>query len=440
MIYVNAAATKTKLDEIKAETQKDATLMTIHRFIMNGWPKRREDVPDEIKPYWSYKEMSVINGVMFKGERLIIPTSMRKDVLKLLHQSHMGIEKTKRRARATIFWPSINTKIEHMIKSCDICQHNKKAQQKETMIATEVPDYPFQMIGTDLFHWNRQDFLLVVDYYSQYWDIERLYNTESETVIKKLKRMFSRFEIPEIIRSNNGPQYASKSFHKFTKDWGIDHVTSSPLYPRANGMAERMVQTVKQILEKSKKDGEDLYLTILDAKNFPATNFKSSPAELALGRQLRSLLPVPISKLKIKEIDEDNFREKNTLDKVNQAKYYNQHAKDQDILKEGDPVRMLHNGKWETANIVNMSNSPRSYIVKMENGKQFRRNRCHLMKNSISDATTIEMSDNEQEMVKVENEYVVVKSNSDAFDNSTDTEDSETGDIGSNNEVRTRSD
>ena len=187
MIYANAAATKTKLDEIKAETQKDATLMTIHRFIMNGWPKRREDVPDEIKPYWSYKEeMFVINGVMFKGERLIIPTSMRKDVLKLLHQSHMGIEKTKWRARATIFWPSINTQIEDMIKSCDICQHNKKAQQKETMITTEVLDYPFQMIRTDLFHWNGQDFLLVLDYYNQYWDIERLYNTESETVIKKL--------------------------------------------------------------------------------------------------------------------------------------------------------------------------------------------------------------------------------------------------------------
>ena len=415
--------------------------MTIHRFIMNGWPKRTEDVPDEIKPYWSYKEeMSVINGVMFKGERLIIRTSMRKDVLKLLHQPHMEIEKTKWRARATIFWPSINTQIEDMIKSCDICQHNKKAQQKETMIATEVPDYLFQMIGTDLFHWNGQDFLLVVDYYSQYWDIEKLYNIESETVIKKLKHMFSRFGIPEIIRSDNGPQYASKSFRKFTKDWGIDHVTSSPLYPRSNGMAERMVQTVKQILEKSKEDGKDLYLTILDAKNFPASNFKSSPAELALWRQLRSLLPVPMSKLNIKEIDEDNSREKKTLDKVNQAKYYNQHAKDQDILKEGDPVRMLHNGKWETTNIVNMSNSPRSYIVKMENGLQFRRNRFHLMKNSISDATRIEISDDEQEeMVKAENEHVVVKSNPDAFDDSTDTDDSETGDIGSNNEVRTRS-
>ena len=73
------------------------------------------------------------------------------------------------------------------------------------MKASDVPHYPFQMVGSDLLNWNGQDFVLVVDYYSRYWDIEKLYKTDSATVIKKLKHIFSRMGIPEVMRSDNGP-------------------------------------------------------------------------------------------------------------------------------------------------------------------------------------------------------------------------------------------
>ena len=86
----------------------------------------------------------------------------------------MGIEKTKLRERESMFWPCVNREIEDMVKLCNICIKNQRKQEKEPMIATDIAVYPFQIVGTDLFNWNSQNFLLVVDYHSKYWGTERL--------------------------------------------------------------------------------------------------------------------------------------------------------------------------------------------------------------------------------------------------------------------------
>ena len=90
-----------------------------------------------------------------------------------------------------------------MVKKCNTCQQNQRKQQHEPMKASDVPQYPFQMVGSDLLNWNGQDFVLVVDCYSRYWDIEKLYKTDSATVIKRLKHIFSRMGIPEVMRSDD---------------------------------------------------------------------------------------------------------------------------------------------------------------------------------------------------------------------------------------------
>ena len=297
MVYANAPATNEKMKEIQEETAQDSCLMNVARYVTVGWPTSRDQVPADVKPYWSYKEeLSMINGILFKGERMIIPAQMRKNILKQLHQAHMGIEKTKWRARATIFWPHINQQIEEMVKTCTTCLHNQRKQSPEPLMLSDIPHYPFQMVGTDLFHWNGQDFILMVDYNSRYWEIEKLRKTDAVTVIKKIKKMFSRIGIPEVVRSDNGPQYNSREFKKFAKEWGFKQITSSPEYSRSNGLAEKTLQTVKALLEKAKEDKKDPHLSILEARNTPVDNYKS-PAELVCGRQLRSIIPVSPSNL-----------------------------------------------------------------------------------------------------------------------------------------------
>ena len=83
------------------------------------------------------------------------------------------------------------------------------------MFANDIAVYLFQIVGVDLFHWNGQNFLLVVDYHSKYQEIKRLYSTTSVLVIQKMKMTFSRLGIPKVVRSDNGTQYSSRSFKRF---------------------------------------------------------------------------------------------------------------------------------------------------------------------------------------------------------------------------------
>ena len=88
-------------------------------------------------------------------------------MLKQLHILHMGIEKTKLRARELMFWPSVNRETEDMVKLCNVCIENQRTKEKEPIIPRDIAEYPFQIVGTDLFYWNDQNFLLVVDYHSK---------------------------------------------------------------------------------------------------------------------------------------------------------------------------------------------------------------------------------------------------------------------------------
>ena len=115
---------------------------------------------------------------------------MRQEILENLHQSHMGISKTKARARETVYWPNINQHIEMLIKKCEVCQTYQKQQQKEPAIPSDIPIYTFQIVASDLFNWNNQEFVIVADYYSKYWEIERFCDTKSLTISLIINNVF----------------------------------------------------------------------------------------------------------------------------------------------------------------------------------------------------------------------------------------------------------
>ena len=113
-----------------------------------------------------------------------------------------------------------------------MCQEYRNAQQKEPLRPHDIPVRPWQMVATDLFVWKNTNYVLVVDYYSNYFKIAQLASTKSSTVIQHIKSIFARHGIPEIVISENGPQYSSKEFHQFSTTWGFVHRISSPTYPQ----------------------------------------------------------------------------------------------------------------------------------------------------------------------------------------------------------------
>ena len=142
------------------------------------------------------------------------------------------------------------------------------------------------MLGVDLLDFNGQQYMVVVDYYSRYIELVYLADTITHTVTAKLKCIFARFGIPDLLVSDNGPQFSSKEFRQFADLLGFTDQTSSPYYPQANGQSERAVQVAKTILRQS-----DPMLALVAYRSKPHVSTGFSPAQLLMGRRIQSRLP-----------------------------------------------------------------------------------------------------------------------------------------------------
>ena len=216
LIEENLPVTIERKQEFINESQKDEEIQLLIKFINLGWPPSKKMIPNLIKPYYTFvDELSVIQGLVFKGERLVVPKMLRKLVLKNIHYCHLGIEKCKLLAREAVYWPNLNKEIEDIVSNCEACNKYKKLDNKEPMMFREIPDEPWQAIALDLFYFKGNEYLLAVDQYSKYIEIGLLENSTSKTVINNLKAIFARNGIPKLVYSDNGPQFSSEEIKNF---------------------------------------------------------------------------------------------------------------------------------------------------------------------------------------------------------------------------------
>ena len=155
----------------------------------------------------------------------------------------------------------------------------------------EVATRPWEQVGVDLFDLVEKMFLITVDYYSNFWEVDRLTSETAASVILKLKNHFARYGTPDRIISDNGTQFASEEFQRFSKEWDFEHRTSSPYNSKGNGKVESAVKTAKRLLRKALDNGTDPYIAILDYRNTPTQGLESSPAQRLMNRRTRTLLP-----------------------------------------------------------------------------------------------------------------------------------------------------
>ncbi|KAK3538868.1 hypothetical protein QTP86_018772 [Hemibagrus guttatus] len=347
--------------------------------IQDGWPEERRKCLMSVSEFWNHRnELSYLHGMIFKGDKIVIPTSLRPTMLSRIHASHLGIEKCKQRARDIMFWPGMGKEIENIISKCSICLTYRPSNTKESMISHKIPDRPWQIVATDLFTWNSEDYLVTVDYYSRYFELDRLHSTTSAAVIHKLKAAFARHGIPETVISDNGPQYSSGEFESFAKAWEFTHITTSPYYQQSNGLAEKSVHTAKMLLEKAKADKRDPYLSLLEYRNSPVDGFKS-PSQLLITRRLQSTLPNTNQQLLPKVVSCKHVRSKRMHQQQHQKRYYDRSAKPLPQLNEGQAVRVQDRGYWKPATVIRAANTERSYHVRTSDGLEYRRNRHHPM-------------------------------------------------------------
>ena len=163
MLFSYLPITEERLKEIQSSTANDSTLQHLQRVVLNGWPEDKNLLLNEVMPYYQYRSvLSVVNGLVFKGHRVVIPSSMRKEIKEKIHQGHMGIEKCKVRARQVVFWPGINAEITEMISRCPACIKYQQAQKKQPFKPHDVPAEPWYKVGMDLATYKNKDYLVIL--------------------------------------------------------------------------------------------------------------------------------------------------------------------------------------------------------------------------------------------------------------------------------------
>ena len=328
-------ASDARLEQIRQKQLDGKICSQVITFCkLDHWPERAKK-DEELRAYWLVRQdLSVQMGLLLYQCRLVIPASLQEDILQRLHQGHQGIVKCRALARESVWWPGLSKRMEKVVEACPTCEKDRQ-YPPEPMRPTKTPDYPWQRIGMDLFQLNGQQYLLMVDYYSRWIEIAHLRQTTAAAVIEHTKSIFARHGIPEIVVSDNGPQFSSAGFLKFAMNYNFTHITSSPHHPQGNGEAERAVQTTKNLLKKA----QDPYIALFNYRTTPLQH-GSSPSELLMSRKLRSRVTTFPSVHVPQKQDVEQFR-KTDLQLRNQQKHYfdkRHRVRELVPLKEGQPV------------------------------------------------------------------------------------------------------
>ena len=232
---------------------------------------------------------------MLYGSRILVPAALRRHTLARLHDSHRGVEATKRRARQTVFWPGIESDIANTVAACESCQVLRPSQQQEPLHNDDHPSRPFESVSADFFQVAGKSFLVIADRLSG-WPVvvPCKSDTTTSSTIRYFCRYFREVGVPLRLRTDGGPQFTSSDFADFTKRWGVHHITSSPHYPQSNGHAEAAVKAVKHLILKTAPSGnidcEAFDRGLLELRNTPNHSGRS-PAQVLYGHPLRTCVP-----------------------------------------------------------------------------------------------------------------------------------------------------
>lgn len=365
-------ASPNQIKRIKEEQLKDKELATVISLTLDGWNTSAEMSTEVCSKYWAARShLNVIDGtLLLYDDRIVIPHALKQEMLSRIHSDgHINLNKSRKRAQASIWWPEIGNELKKWVEECGFCQRNCRQQRAEPLQPTILPERPWMQVGMDLCHYEGDNFLIVVDYYSRWLEIIHLQEIDSHSVVNKLKNLFAKFGIPEKVISDGGPQFVSASFKNFAINYGFDHTVSDPHFPQENGCAERAVQTAKRILKQ-----DDVFLSLMTYRSTPLETTGHSPAQLLMGRQIRTRVPEIKSKFLPNWPDLNKVAENDAKMKQRSAQSYDNYhgARTLPAVGPGNKalVKNQVSGKWHQ--------EPREVIAKGGNRSYIIRNRRHI--------------------------------------------------------------
>ncbi|KAF2891005.1 hypothetical protein ILUMI_15168, partial [Ignelater luminosus] len=270
------------LDKIKNETCKDTELIELKKYITAGWPDNKNKLNQIINPYWTYKKLHIIDEIVFKNTSVVVPKLLRKSLINILHEGHVGLHTAKLRARNKIFWPDIVSDIENVTSNCSACLFYQPSNCKEPLKWHEIPKLYLNGIKI---------------------------NFESQTSINACKSIFARHGIPVVVVTDAGTQFSSEKFKDFASNYGFTHITASAKWSQCNGQSESAVKifvrhqdTVKKYYDKRTRslqplrEGQNIRFQKHQSGHWYAGKVKGKgPQPLMINPSPRQRSPTPVT-------------------------------------------------------------------------------------------------------------------------------------------------
>ena len=284
---------------IAKETSSDEPLSCLLNLIKQGDQSLAGSHPS-LEPFWPVCESVYEHeGVLLHQDRVIIPQSLRRQVLQHLHAAHQGASTMERRARAMMYWPGMTADIRITRDTCADCNRNAPSQAATPPIPSPPPSTPFEAVFADFFSQGGHHYLVVGDRLSGWVEVfSSIAGTTlagAAGLIRHLRSFFATFGVPEELASDGGPEFRAGNTEAFLKLWGVRHRVSSAYFPQSNGRAEVAVKTAKRLLRSNtgptgSLDHDQFVRAMLQLRNTPDPDCKLSPAQIIFGRPLRDSL------------------------------------------------------------------------------------------------------------------------------------------------------
>ena len=396
-------------------------------LINSSFPDEKHKLPPKLLPYWSIRNnLYIVDGVILmkdqvvipkslrgdvvdtfsngSGARILIPPSLRQEIIQSLHSAHQGVGGMNERAKAGVYWPGITKDIETVRASCSSCNRSMPSQPRAPPVEPLIPSTPFEAVACDYFKFNGYYYFIAADRLSGWLEVNKIpvgtNESGSKGLCKALRRLMIQVGVPKEISSDGGPEFVAGETEAFFSRWGIHHRISSAYNPSSNGRAELAVKTAKRLLMNNvgangSLDNDATVRALLTYHNTPDPGCKLSPAQILLGRQLRDTLPFINKDVMVFNNSEvhpqwrEAWKAKEEALKTRYVKTMeslNEHSRQLVPLQQGDRVMIQNqNGrfpkKWDKSGVIVEVRPNDQYTVKVDgSGRLTLRNRRFLRK------------------------------------------------------------
>lgn len=379
-----------KQEMVRADTAADTLMSTVYDYTGNGWPAKTINHADLIHYSRRKDELSLQDGCLLWGTRVIIPPNLRQGVIQELHADHAGSSRMKELARSYLWWPNLDRDLENVASTCEKCLENRSAPPKAELHPWEWPEKPWHRIHVDFAGpVDNNYFLILVDAHSKWVDIYKTRGTSTADAIKGLRQSMAVFGLPVTIVSDNGPCFTSSEFKDFMQRSGVRHVTTAVYKPSTNGLAERMVRTFKNALKKSTESvNQTIDRFLFNYRVTPHATTGVSPAELMFGRKLRTRLDLLHSNKDSCVTTATPLQVASKVEAKQMAMKRNYCKRPRKTtISEKSPVMVRnygkYGGKWLPATVERQT-GPLSYRCTLNDGQSVKRHQDQLHKRSPS--------------------------------------------------------